>query len=177
MFETSGGPCVYEKGWRLFQRVWTFFFSASSGFGADFSQISLLTTYRPDLLHLPTANGEHRTGDDDFNGYGFYFPVRLYWTEAGFQAPVPMKRVALVSRSLDPLFFASSGFGADFSQNSLSTFCPDLLDLPTTNGEHYTGDATNMGEAIGTFTIDLEWVQVHPTGLVMTGLTRRCLLD
>ena len=23
-----------------------------------------------------------------------------------------------------------------------------------------------MGEAIGTITIDLEWVQVHPTGLV-----------
>ena len=25
-------------------------------------------------------------GPDDLNGYG-YFPVRLYWTEAGFQAP------------------------------------------------------------------------------------------
>ena len=61
--------------------------------------------------------GNHRVfmGPDDPNGYG-YVPVRLYWAEAGFQAPsskntcccalcrtsVPMKRVALVSRSLDP---------------------------------------------------------------------------
>ncbi|OLP73296.1 putative fumarate reductase, partial [Symbiodinium microadriaticum] len=31
---------------------------------------------------------------------------------------------------------------------------------------HCTGDAIKMGEAIGAATIDLEWVQVHPTGLV-----------
>lgn len=36
---------------------------------------------------------------------------------------------------------------------------PDLLHLPTTNGEHCTGDAIKMGEAIGAATIDLEWVQ------------------
>ena len=47
-------------------------------------------------------------GPDDFNGYG-YFPVRLYWTEAGFQAPVPMKRVAIVSRSLDPFSLPAAG--------------------------------------------------------------------
>merc|ERR1719323_2277116 len=43
---------------------------------------------------------------------------------------------------------------------------PDLLHLPTTNGEHCTGDGIKMGESIGAKTIDLEWVQVHPTGLV-----------
>merc|ERR1719446_76302 len=43
---------------------------------------------------------------------------------------------------------------------------PDLLHLPTTNGEHCTGDAIKMGESIGANTVDLEWVQVHPTGLV-----------
>eukprot|EP00439_Symbiodinium_sp_Y106_P005074 s893_g1.t1 len=48
----------------------------------------------------------------------------------------------------------------------LATYRPDLLHLPTTNGEHCTGDAIKMGEAIGAATIDLEWVQVHPTGLV-----------
>jgi len=41
-----------------------------------------------------------------------------------------------------------------------------LLHLPTTNGEHCTGDGIKMSEAIGAKTIDLEWVQVHPTGLV-----------
>ena len=47
-------------------------------------------------------------------------------------------------------FFASIGFGADLSQTSwLTTYCPDLLHLPTTTGEHCTGDVTNRGEAFG----------------------------
>merc|ERR1719469_1078072 len=40
------------------------------------------------------------------------------------------------------------------------------MHLPTTNGEHCTGDGIKMGEAVGGKSIDLEWVQVHPTGLV-----------
>ena len=36
---------------------------ACEGFGADFTNNSLLAQYRPDLLHLPTTNGEHCTGD------------------------------------------------------------------------------------------------------------------
>ena len=36
---------------------------AAGGFGADFTQNSLLAKYRPDLLHLPTTNGEHCTGE------------------------------------------------------------------------------------------------------------------
>ena len=47
----------------------------------------------------------------------------------------------------------------------LAKYRPDLLHLPTTNGDHTTGDGIKMGEAIGARSIDLEWVQVHPTGL------------
>merc|ERR1719384_2090426 len=66
-----------------------------------------------------------------------------------------------------PVIFASGGFGADFGSDSLlAMYRPDLLHLPTTNGEHCTGDGIKMGEGIGAKTIDLEWVQVHPTGLV-----------
>ncbi|CAK9029272.1 unnamed protein product [Durusdinium trenchii] len=66
-----------------------------------------------------------------------------------------------------PVILASGGFGADFTSNSLlAQYRPDLLHLPTTNGEHCTGDGIKMGEAIGAKSIDLEWVQVHPTGLV-----------
>merc|ERR1719383_79528 len=72
-------------------------------------------------------------------------------------------------KEFGPVIFASGGFGADFTNNSLlAQYRPDLLHLPTTNGEHCTGDAIKMGEAIGAKTIDLEWVQVHPTGLVKT---------
>merc|ERR1712187_701828 len=65
------------------------------------------------------------------------------------------------------VILCSGGFGADFSNDSLlAKYRPDLLHLPTTNGEHCTGDGIKMSEAIGAKTIDLEWVQVHPTGLV-----------
>merc|ERR1712176_535365 len=66
-----------------------------------------------------------------------------------------------------PVILATGGFGADFTQNSLlAQYRPDLMHLPTTNGEHCTGDGIKMGEAVGAKSIDLEWVQVHPTGLV-----------
>ena len=55
----------------------------------------------------------------------------------------------------------------DFYNSSLlAQYRPDLLHLSTINGELCTGSAIKMGEAIGVKTIDLEWVQVHPTGLV-----------
>ncbi|CAK0816718.1 unnamed protein product, partial [Prorocentrum cordatum] len=68
---------------------------------------------------------------------------------------------------MGPVILATGGFGADFTSNSLlAQYRPDLMHLPTTNGEHCTGDGIKMGEAIGAKSIDLEWVQVHPTGLV-----------
>merc|ERR1712224_263357 len=70
-------------------------------------------------------------------------------------------------KEFGPVIFASGGYGADFGPDSLlAQYRPDLLHLPTTNGEHCTGDGIKMGLAIGAKTIDLEWVQVHPTGLV-----------
>lgn len=66
-----------------------------------------------------------------------------------------------------PVIIATGGFGADFTSNSLiMKHRPDLKDLPTTNGEHCTGDGLKMTMDIGGDCVDLEWVQVHPTGLV-----------
>merc|ERR1739838_669715 len=77
------------------------------------------------------------------------------------------RKAGKVLKEFGPVVFASGGFGADFGSDSLlAMYRPDLLHLPTTNGEHCTGDAIKMGEAIGAKTIDLEWGQVHPTGLV-----------
>ena len=70
-------------------------------------------------------------------------------------------------KEFGPVILATGGFGADFGSDSLlAKYRPDLLHLPTTNGEHCTGDGIKMSEEIGAKTIDLEWVQVHPTGLV-----------
>jgi len=66
-----------------------------------------------------------------------------------------------------PVIIATGGFGADFEKDSiLMQNRPDLGHLPTTNGEHCTGDGIKMACAIGADTIDMKSVQVHPTGLV-----------
>jgi flavocytochrome c len=66
-----------------------------------------------------------------------------------------------------PVIITTGGFGADFTDSSLlNQYRPDLVHLPTTNGEHCTGDGLKMSMAIGAQCVDLEWVQVHPTGLV-----------
>jgi flavocytochrome c len=62
---------------------------------------------------------------------------------------------------------ATGGFGADFTETSLlSKFRPDLKHLATTNGSHCTGDGIKMAQDVGGNVVDMEWVQVHPTGLV-----------
>merc|ERR1740138_1707217 len=77
------------------------------------------------------------------------------------------EKAGVQSKAYGPVILCSGGFGADFGSDSLlAKYRPDLLHLPTTNGEHCTGDAIKMGEKVGAQSIDLEWVQVHPTGLV-----------
>jgi len=53
---------TYEKGGLQFQEHGPVIL-CTGGFGADFTSNSLLAKYRPDLMHLPTTNGEHCTGD------------------------------------------------------------------------------------------------------------------
>merc|ERR1712137_135792 len=66
-----------------------------------------------------------------------------------------------------PVIITTGGFGADFTDDSLlSQHRPDLAHLPTTNGEHCTGDGLKMSMGVGAQCVDLEWVQVHPTGLI-----------
>ena len=62
---------------------------------------------------------------------------------------------------------ATGGYAADFSETSLlKKHRPDTFDLSSTNGTHATGDGHKMLMAIGANDIDMDKVQVHPTGLV-----------
>ncbi|GJF00104.1 fumarate reductase [Phanerochaete sordida] len=66
-----------------------------------------------------------------------------------------------------PVILATGGYAADFTQDSLlKKYRPEYYDLPTTNGDHCTGDGQKLALEIGASAIDLEKVQVHPTGLV-----------
>lgn len=66
------------------------------------------------------------------------------------------------------IIVATGGYGAGglFEGSLLYQVRPDLTHLPTTNGEHCTGDGISFSQAIGAQTMDLKHVQVHPTGLV-----------
>ncbi|KAI1657641.1 Flavocytochrome c [Daldinia decipiens] len=66
-----------------------------------------------------------------------------------------------------PVVLATGGYAADFGENSLlQKHRPDTIGLATTNGTHATGDGQKMVMAIGGNGIDMDKVQVHPTGLV-----------
>ena len=66
-----------------------------------------------------------------------------------------------------PVIIATGGFGADFDPDSiLVKVRPDIQHLSTTNGEHCTGDGIKMAEKVAGATVDIDRVQVHPTGLV-----------
>lgn len=65
------------------------------------------------------------------------------------------------------VILATGGYAADFSETSLlKKHRPDTFHLASTNGTHATGDGLKMLMAIGGNGIDLDKVQVHPTGLV-----------
>ncbi len=67
-----------------------------------------------------------------------------------------------------PVILATGGYAADFTSKDslLAKYRPDILNLSTTNGNHATGDGQKLVIKHGGIGIDLEKVQVHPTGLV-----------
>lgn len=49
-----------------------------------------------------------------------------------------------------PVILATGGYAADFTETSLlKKYRPELWDLPTTNGDHCTGDGQKLAMAIG----------------------------
>lgn len=64
---------------------------------------------------------------------------------------------------------ATGGFAADFAADDTSLiarFAPQLTAFSTTNAEHATGDGIKMGEQVGAGLVDMDRIQVHPSGLV-----------
>ncbi len=65
-----------------------------------------------------------------------------------------------------PVILLTGGYAADFTKNSLiRKYRPDIIDLPSTNGGHATGDGQIVQKIKVKFWI---WIksQVHPTGLI-----------
>lgn len=93
--------------------------------------------------------------------------VKLLKDESGAVIGVEYLHNGKNETAYGPVILATGGYAADFTQDSLlKKYRPEYYDLPTTNGDHCTGDGQKLALAIGASAIDLEKVQVHPTGLV-----------
>jgi len=62
---------------------------------------------------------------------------------------------------------ATGGFASDRSHGSyLEHYRPELMRMPATAGEFSTGDGITLGTSVGAGLVDMDKVQVHPTGWV-----------
>ncbi|EPY38186.1 NADH-dependent fumarate reductase [Angomonas deanei] len=69
--------------------------------------------------------------------------------------------------SADAVILATGGFSNDRSTNSLlQKYAPQLASFPTTNGTWATGDGVKMVEELNVALVDMDKVQLHPTGLL-----------
>jgi flavocytochrome c len=68
----------------------------------------------------------------------------------------------------DAVVLTTGGFSHDRTGDSslLREFFPEALRYPTTNGPFATGDGVKMAREIGAVLVDMDRVQLHPTGLV-----------
>ncbi|KAI8320356.1 Flavocytochrome c, partial [Martensiomyces pterosporus] len=67
----------------------------------------------------------------------------------------------------DVVILATGGFaGEGSSPVFLKKYAPELVGLPATNGPFATGDGLRLATAIGAELVDMDQVQVHPTGFV-----------
>ena len=66
------------------------------------------------------------------------------------------------------VILASGGFGHDFDSDDslLKEFFPDKMKFPTTNGKQTQGIGVKIARKIGIGLVDMNQVQIHPTGFV-----------
>eukprot|EP00826_Nyctotherus_ovalis_P003852 TRINITY_DN10798_c0_g1_i1.p1 TRINITY_DN10798_c0_g1~~TRINITY_DN10798_c0_g1_i1.p1 ORF type:complete len:618 (+),score=143.64 TRINITY_DN10798_c0_g1_i1:166-2019(+) len=62
---------------------------------------------------------------------------------------------------------ATGGYGHDYTETSLlAEFAPTMQHLPTTTGKQAVGEGVKMARRIGAELIQMDKVQVHPTGFI-----------
>ncbi|KAJ2743999.1 hypothetical protein GGI20_003326 [Coemansia sp. BCRC 34301] len=67
----------------------------------------------------------------------------------------------------DVVVLATGGFGGEGSKpHYLKQYAPQLVGLPATNGAFATGDGIGLAATFGAGLVDMDQVQVHPTGFV-----------
>jgi flavocytochrome c len=65
------------------------------------------------------------------------------------------------------VILATGGFASDRSSGSyLEQYRPELMNMPATAGDFSTGDGIALATALGAGVVDMDKVQIHPTGWV-----------
>jgi flavocytochrome c len=65
------------------------------------------------------------------------------------------------------IILSSGGYGHDFGKHGLlNEYAPELMNFPSTNGDFSKGSGVKLGREIGADLVDMDKVQVHPTGFV-----------
>jgi succinate dehydrogenase/fumarate reductase flavoprotein subunit len=68
----------------------------------------------------------------------------------------------------DAVILATGGFSNDHNSpdSLIKAHAPHLLGIATTNGQFATGDGVKMASAIGALLVDMDKLQLHPTGFI-----------
>jgi flavocytochrome c len=85
------------------------------------------------------------------------------------QSKLDARRQELVEKCMyaDAIILATGGFCGDVVPGSmLAQYRPDLLYLATTNGGFANGDGIMLAHNIGAQLVDMDKIQIHPTGFV-----------
>jgi len=98
--------------------------------------------------------------------------TKAKWTglahgSAGWQATVFVNGSHILVNATSAVI-ASGGFGHDLqeAESLLLKSRPDLADFPTTLGPQTTGDGLKIARGVGARLVDMDRVQIHPTGFV-----------
>ena len=74
-------------------------------------------------------------------------------------------------KAYGPVILATGGYAADFTESSLlKKYRPELWDLPTTNGDHCTGDGQKIAMDVGARGIFISLILLRD--VVLTKLPR-----
>lgn len=85
--------------------------------------------------------------------------VGVEYLKKGHDASIEVRAHAVI--------LTTGGYGfAKGPDSLLAEFAPEKLEFATTNGPHASGEGVRLGRTIGADLVDMDQVQVHPTGLV-----------
>eukprot|EP00826_Nyctotherus_ovalis_P010750 TRINITY_DN12818_c0_g1_i11.p1 TRINITY_DN12818_c0_g1~~TRINITY_DN12818_c0_g1_i11.p1 ORF type:complete len:506 (-),score=106.43 TRINITY_DN12818_c0_g1_i11:136-1653(-) len=95
----------------------------------------------------------------------------LLWNKGNYKKVngviVELKRELTLRCRCSAVILATGGFANDHTKDSLlKEFVPEISEYPTTNGPFAQGKGFKIARNVGAKLVDMELVQIHPTGFI-----------